>query len=99
DWSLLRVMDDLDRPVASPVRVEAQGASGGGPVTIRPGESGPGAGTDPASADPAAVTAAIQAQAATAHSVAIGQTDVSVPGLAALQVGGLAGEQSYRATA
>jgi putative ABC transport system permease protein len=95
--SLLLVKTDLDRNVASPVRVELvspdAGRKGGGPVSVAP----PGAGgeTTPPGADPSDVTTAIAADTDTAHSVAIGETDVSVAGLPALPFVGYDGESSW----
>ena len=92
NWSLLQVMTDLNRDAASPIRVEAMGAEGGGgkvqavplPAGGAPGAAG--AAGDPAPADPTHVTSAIAAHPGTAHSVAIGQIHVNVPGMAAAPV-------------
>jgi putative ABC transport system permease protein len=95
--SLLRVKTDLDRNVASPVRVELLspdvGGKGGGPVRVAPG--GAGGETGPTVADPSNVTTAIAADADTAHSVAIGQTDVHVAGMPDLPLVGYDGESRW----
>ena len=99
NWSLLQVMTDLHRSVASPVRIEAMGpgeivGKGGGPgnVQIEPGATDPGAAP---AADPAAITTAIAGVADTAHSVAIGQLDVDLPGLAAVPFVGYQGDTGW----
>jgi putative ABC transport system permease protein len=83
DGSLNRIAGQLERDTASPVRVETNGAaSGGGPVLILPGGGGP-SGAGPASGQSASrsIAAAIAAAQGTGRSVAIGETDVAVPGL------------------
>lgn len=70
--SLLRVMTQLNRNEAAPVRAELRGGG-----------------------DPAAVRATIAANADTAHVVAIGQTDVTVPGAGSVPFVGYDGASGW----
>ncbi len=99
NWSLLQVMTDLNRDVASPIRVEAMGPGdpGGGKTQVQivtPSGTAPGAASTE-TRSPADVTAAIVANPDTGQSVAIGQLDVNVPGMAALPFVGYQGDTSW----
>jgi putative ABC transport system permease protein len=99
NWSLLRVMTDLNRNGASPIRVEAMGPADVDGKTAGPAGLAPGAadGATPlaSTTSPADVTAAVAGHPDTAHSVAIGELDVNVPGLAALPFVGYQGDSSW----
>ena len=94
NWSLLHVMTDLNRDAASPVRVEAMG-----PARRRQeagsGRRPPGAGRR-RGRRPGDVTTAIAGHPDTAQSVAIGQLEVNVPGMAALPFVGYDGDRLAR---
>ena len=83
NWSLLRVKSDLDRDVASPIRVEVMDPGEAAGKTAAPvgGTTDGGARAAP-TADPSAITSAIAGDPDTAHSVTIGQLDAAVPRLA-----------------
>ena len=78
--SLLRIMDQLQRNEASPVRAEAGG----------PGGPGPGG-----SLDPAAITHAIAGLPETGRSVGLGQIDVTVPSAGDVPFVGYDGDASW----
>ena len=88
--SLLRVMDDLDRSVPSPVRVEV------GETFAGPGEAvAPAGAADANAADTAAVTAAIAANLDTGRSVALGENQVAAPRLGRVPFVGYQGDASW----
>lgn len=77
--SLVRIAGQLERDAASPIRVET---GGGFATAAQPGPAGSGTGSGPAAApDPRAIGAAITADVDTGRSVAIGESDVTVPQL------------------
>lgn len=78
--SLLRIMDQLQRNEASPVRAEMGG----------PGGPGPGG-----SLDPAAITRAIAGLPETGRSVGLGQIDVTVRGAGDVPFVGYDGDASW----
>jgi putative ABC transport system permease protein len=84
NWSLLRVMTDLNRDVASPVRVEI-GALGFGRGEAPPANLG----------DASQITDSIAGHPDTGHSVAIGQVDVSVAGMSAVPFVGYDGDAGW----
>jgi putative ABC transport system permease protein len=89
NWSLLRVMTDLNRDAASPIRVETVGAEASTRKMVDPSGSTAGA------ADPAQITAAIAGDPGTGRFVAIGQVDVNIPGMAPLPFVGYDGDTSW----
>jgi putative ABC transport system permease protein len=88
--SLLQIKDDLDRGAASPVRAESRASTDPGAVT-----SGPVRAEGRGSTAPAAVTAAIAADPRTGRSVAIGETQVTVPRVGMLPLVGYDGDATW----
>ena len=100
NWSLLQVMTDLHRSVASPVRIEAMGpgevgGKGGGPGNVQVAPGGRAIPARPRPRIPPRSPAAIAGLPDTAHSVAIGQLDVDLPGLAAVPFVGYQGDTGW----
>ena len=91
NWSLLRVITDLDRAAASPIRIETNGPGITGGKRLAP----VGSSTGVPAANPAEVSAAIGGDVNTAHSVAIGQLDVTLPGMGALPLVGYQGDATW----